>query len=222
MSTRSIEHGPTLVEFPPAASFGPRELQDYEFVWLLRGSATCTIDTPGLPQRQFDLAPGRLLLSQPGMTDEYHWTPYAVSQHAYVHFSLAADVAPDTRSAWPLTRALTADDPMASLCRYLTWLPTSQDPRAVSAIRTSTEFLLRLFVDGPLPLADSDSGRHVRRRSGPDGADARVQSRAAGGIGGPANPTEGVGSSVRTWLASGSSPARASGSASDVGAATAR
>lgn len=163
MSTRSIEHGPTLVEFPPAASFGPRELQDYEFVWLLRGSATCTIDTPGLPQRQFDLAPGRLLLSQPGMTDEYHWTPHAVSQHAYVHFSLAADVAPDTRSAWPLTRALTADDPMASICRYLTWLPTSQDPRAVSAIRTSIEFLLRLFVDGPLPSADSDSGRHVNR-----------------------------------------------------------
>jgi len=163
LSTRSIDQGPTLVEFPPAASFGPRELPDYEFVWLLRGSATCTIDTPGRPQRQFDLAPGRLLLSQPGMTDEYHWTPTAMSQHAYVHFSLATSVPADIRSAWPLTRALTADDPMASICRYLTKLPRSQDPRAVSAVRTSVEFLLHLFVDGPLTAAGSDSGRHVNR-----------------------------------------------------------
>lgn len=163
LSTGSIEQGPTLVEFPPGASFGPRELQDFEFVWLLRGSATCTIDTPGLPRRQFDLTPGRLLLSQPGMTDEYHWTPHAVSQHAYVHFSLATTVTADVRAAWPLTRALTADDPMASICRYLTWLPRSQDDRAVSATRTSLEFLLRLFVDGPLPAADSDTGRHLNR-----------------------------------------------------------
>jgi len=163
LSTRSIEPGPTLVEFPPAATFGPRKLHDYEFVWVLRGSATCTIDAPGLARRQFELAPGRLLLSQPGMTDEYHWTPQEVSQHAYVHFSLAADVAPVTRSGWPLTRALTADDPMASVCRYLTWLPRSNDPRAASAIGTSIEFLLHLFVDGPLPAADSDSGRHVNR-----------------------------------------------------------
>lgn len=163
LTTRSIDQGPTLVEFPPAASFGPRELHDYEFVWLLRGSATCTIDTPGLPLRRFDLTPGRLLLSQPGMTDEYHWTPDALSQHAYVHFSLAASVPADVRAGWPLTRALTADDPMASICRYLTRLPRSHDPRAVAAIRTSVEFLLRLFVDGPSTAADSDSGRHVNR-----------------------------------------------------------
>lgn len=110
-----------------------------------------------------DLVPGRLLLSQPGMTDEYRWTANAVSQHAYVHFSLADDVPAAVRSEWPLTRALTADDPMASICRYLTWLPRSQDPRSVPAISASIEFLLRLFVDGPLPAADSDSGRHMNR-----------------------------------------------------------
>lgn len=174
----SLDQGPTLVEFPPAASFGPRELQDYEFVWLLRGSATCTIDTPGLPRRRFDLVPGRLLLSQPGMTDEYHWTPTTVSRHAYVHFSLADPVPAEIRSVWPLTRALTADDPMASICRYLTWLPRSHDPRAVAAIGTSIDFLLRLFVDGPLTAADSDSGRHLNRL-----ADWLAQRWRASGVG---------------------------------------
>lgn len=178
LSTRSIDQGPTLVDFPPAASFGPRQLSDYEFVWVLRGCATCTIDAPGLPRRRFGLAPGRLLLSQPGMTDEYHWTPNAVSQHAYVHFSLGTPVAPDIRSTWPLTRALTTVDPMASICRYLTWLPRSQDPRAVSAIRMSVEFLLHLFVDGPLTSADSVSGLHVNRL-----ADWLAQRWRTGGVG---------------------------------------
>lgn len=162
-ATRSVEQGPTLVEFPPGATFGPRTLHDYEFVWVLHGAATCTIDAPGHPTRRFELTPGRLLLSQPGMTDEYHWTVDAVSQHAYVHFSLAVDPPAVTRFDWPLTQPLTADDPMASICHYLSWLPRSNDPRAMGAIRTSIEFLLHLFVDGPMPAADSERSRHVNR-----------------------------------------------------------
>jgi len=97
------------------------------------------------------------------MTDEYHWTPNATSQHAYVHLSLARPVPTGIRAGWPLTHALTADDPMASICRYLTWLPRSQEPGAAAAIRRSIDFLLHLFVEGPLTAADSGSGRHLNR-----------------------------------------------------------
>jgi AraC family transcriptional regulator len=190
LAARSVEQGPTLVEFPPGATFGPRMLHDYEFVWVLRGSATCTIEAPGHLSRRFVLAPGRLLLSQPGMTDEYRWTTDAVSQHAYVHFSLVTDPPAATRFGWPLTQVLTADDPMASVCRYLAWLPSSNDPRAASAIRTSIEFLLHLFVVGPMPVADSDVSRHVNRI-----ADWLSSRWRAGGVGpvGVAELASGVG-----------------------------
>ena len=38
--------GPTVADYPPGSTFGPRDARSYEFVWLLRGSATWLICVP--------------------------------------------------------------------------------------------------------------------------------------------------------------------------------
>lgn len=101
---------------------------------------------------------------------------------------------------------------------------------AVELHQRRVDILRRRFADAQVTVVRADAadsphqamGRHVRRQARTDRPRTCVQSRAAGGIGCAPNPAARVGSSVRTWLASGSSPARASGSASDAGATAAR
>ncbi len=82
-----------------------------------------------------------------------------------MHFAVSeSDI--DGRFRWPLTRPLGTDDPMAALCRYLAWLPGSRDPAAAAAVRATVEFLLVLFVNGPLPSAGTGASRHVQQFAG--------------------------------------------------------
>jgi len=147
-------YGPATFDYPPGSTFGPRPLPDFEFVWLLTGSGSYSCQTAAGQTRSVDLRPGMLLLAQPTGNDYYQWDPAEVTRHAYVHFRL-----PDGQShrhdEWPLVRELTTADPMAALCRYLEWLPTSANRAALSTTATATiELLLRLFLHGPLPAAE--------------------------------------------------------------------
>jgi len=172
-----VDAGPSTVEFPPGATFGPRRLDDFELVWVLSGSASCTIHLPveepdkepddeSGERRRFELRPGMLLLSRPGMTDTYRWRDDGPSRHAYVHFSLNPPSLDERRltgsaQAWPLLRTLTADDPLEALCRYLTWLPSAPEQSREDAVAATVALVVQLFVDGPLPQARPGPRQHV-------------------------------------------------------------
>ncbi|MEW1846288.1 hypothetical protein AB0392_50740, partial [Nonomuraea angiospora] len=79
---------PSVADYPPGSTFGPREARSYQFVWLLRGSATWLWDDVAL-----SLTPGKLLLIRPGMRDAFRWDPRTPTRHAYVHFTLTGAVA---------------------------------------------------------------------------------------------------------------------------------
>lgn len=133
--------GPTVADYPPGSTFGPRDARSYEFVWLLRGSATWHCADLRVPLR-----PGRLLLVRPGMRDEFHWDPRVSTRHAYVHFTLDDPSQVD----WPVVRDLGGrPDPMGALCQYLLWLGTACPPDWVARARETLRLLVLTFVAEP-------------------------------------------------------------------------
>jgi AraC family transcriptional regulator len=152
-----VRIGPEVAHYPPGATFGPRTLIDYEFVWVLAGSATWTCDDPDRPTEppvRLHLRPGTLVLARPGMRDHFTWDPTRASLHAFAHFRVddAAVATLGPPKSWPISRTLTAGDPLAALCRYSLWLgrgaPSSgPDDRTADVLG----FLLDLFVRGPVP-----------------------------------------------------------------------
>ena len=59
---RAWSHG-GVGTIPPAATFGPRVLHDFEFVWVLPVGARATIDARGIWPAHPGADPGTLLLS---------------------------------------------------------------------------------------------------------------------------------------------------------------
>jgi len=140
-----------VVDYAPAATFGPRRLRDYEFVWVLRGSASWTVDdgTDRAP-KSARLVPGTLALSRLGTVDSYHWAADRKSTHAWVHFDLADPASLPDPASWPTTRSLVDNPVLSGLCDYLVDLGTR--PSAAARRRTDelVALLLDLFVTGPL------------------------------------------------------------------------
>lgn len=135
--------GPAVADYPPGSTFGPREARWYQFVWLLRGSATWLCDDVRVP-----LMPGKLLLIRPGMRDEFQWDPQNPTRHAYVHFTLPADAPAE----WPLVRDLTGrHDPMGALCHYLLWLGSACPPAWQVRARETLRLLVLTFLTDPVP-----------------------------------------------------------------------
>jgi AraC-like DNA-binding protein len=137
---------PAVFRYPPGTTFGPRTLRDFEFVWVLSGSADWhRIDT----DEHLTLEPGALLLARPGMRDVLRWSADETTSHGYVHFDLAPR--PDSRR-WPLTRPhAIAPSPLPGLLEYLLWLaanaPTESPPEMLAVLAT----VLRIYVSCPLP-----------------------------------------------------------------------
>lgn len=142
---RPCFHSAGIATYPAGASFGPRRLRDYEFVWIIEGDAVARFDGVVVP------APaGTLLLGRPGMTDEYDWGAQRGTTHAYVHFGVRGV---SRRADWPLARSLPAEDVARPLLRFVLGaqrLPAS--PRAVVMVPALT-LLLRAFVSGHLATA---------------------------------------------------------------------
>ena len=139
-----------VADYRPGADFGPRELQDFEFVWLLRGSARWTVSEGSSPT-SLDrvLRPGTLALARAGTVDSYHWDDVMSSTHAYIHFGIQAAGLGST-AVWPATRSMTASPVLAGICDYLLQLATIPSQRARERSDQLLELLLDLFLNGPL------------------------------------------------------------------------
>ena len=138
-------------EYPAGSSFGPVRLQDFEFVWVISGEATCTIVTSDGVSRSEHLTPAMLLLVRPGTVQTYSWSEGGPTVHGFVHFRLA-DSATAIAHTWPLVRSVEPGSTSAALCHELVRLApsagaalTADDLRTMEAACT---LLLRLFLSG--------------------------------------------------------------------------
>lgn len=113
-----------MADYPPGATFGPRTLIDYEFVWIVEGDVVWEADGVEYP------APaGTVLLARPGMRDGFRWDPRRRTRHGFFHFLLenhGAELPPPER--WPMTRLLPDQDVLRSLFHHLDWLLDAQPP----------------------------------------------------------------------------------------------
>jgi hypothetical protein len=146
--------------YPPGATFGPRRLPDFEFVWLLQGTAEWRYEQGG----SVTLRPSCLLLARPGMRDSFVWDRTKPTRHAYLHFRLAGELErlPDP-ALWPLVRTLPDGDPLRPLLRYLLDLGENRSRDHQRTVQEVLLLLLTLFVLGPLP---EPGGEPLPRTSG--------------------------------------------------------
>jgi AraC-like DNA-binding protein len=134
---------PAVAEYPAGAGLAPRVIEDFEFVWMLRGHATFAMSEEML------LVPGQLLLVPPGLRHSFQWAPDQASRHGYVHFGqqdVSEHVVPDVR----LVRMSSAD-PLAGLCAYLIWVGSSDRSDWEVTVRRTLDFMLILLATGNLP-----------------------------------------------------------------------
>ncbi|GAA3732083.1 hypothetical protein GCM10022239_05780 [Leifsonia bigeumensis] len=147
-----------VADYLPAETYGPRVLHDYEFVWLLSGSAQWRVEeraaAGGGPTRhEHDLRPGMLALARAGTTDSYRWDSRRASSHAFVHFEVESRGLLGPESDWPLIQTMTGNEPLAGLCSYLLNLANDDSREARLRSEEIVTLLLDIFVRGPLPPA---------------------------------------------------------------------
>jgi AraC family transcriptional regulator len=104
-----------LVDYPAGASFGPRHMRDFEFVWIVAGDCLYTVDDQAVP-----CPANTVVLCRPGCVDSFTWDPDKPTRHAYFHFDLrrAPSHWPD-RHDWPIARQLTERDIVLPMFRYM-------------------------------------------------------------------------------------------------------
>jgi AraC-like DNA-binding protein len=133
-------------EYPAGTVYGPRQQQEWQFVWMTRGIATWTVD--GHPYR---LEPGMVTLSQPGMRDSYRWEGPGTVCHGMVIFIL------DHPAGLPPIRHAGADSVLLPLLHHIVSL--GDDPRSAVQRDTAIRLILLAWASGhhqrPALLAQS-------------------------------------------------------------------
>lgn len=131
-----------IATYPPGATYGPRTLSDWEFVWLIEGNAAYTRGRETL-----EVAPGSVILCRPGEPETFRWDQNSPTRHAYLHFTLRdpyESLPPD--SSWPLVRPLwSTDDLMATLFRHILTWSKSED---LELLRLDVAHLMAVFFSG--------------------------------------------------------------------------
>ena len=140
----SLPKGLGVADYPPGAAFGPRRMRDFEFVWVLHGSARYFRDE----RLVAEVGPGGIILCLPNATDRFEWDARLQTRHAYVHFNVRS-VPRDwpKRRDWPVARVPVTGDVLRPLLQHL--LRWSRDPTASAALlRLTLQHLLTAFVLG--------------------------------------------------------------------------
>jgi AraC family transcriptional regulator len=141
--------------YPPGATFGPRVMRDFEFVWIIEGDAEYTWGDTTVA------APSpAIVLCRPGAQDSFRWDPDRRTRHAYYHFNI--DRLPKAwppASEWPLMRIPPEGDVLRPLFRHiLTW----HDSGDALVRELTIAQMLAAYVTGEI------AGRDVGRDALPD------------------------------------------------------
>ena len=151
--------------YPAGSAFGPRQLGDFEFVWVLRGRGQWTTDqlsesdTNGT--RSITITPGQLILARRGSTDSYQWDQEIWSKHAFVHFTIFEESRLPSLEQWPSSRPMPQSGALSGLCSYLLELAAMGSDEALRRTNDVLQLLMDIFVSGPLPTdaAEGSSSR---------------------------------------------------------------
>jgi AraC family transcriptional regulator len=144
--------GPTVIglaTYPPGATFGPRAMKDFEFVWLIEGDAQYRWGD------QTALAPeGSMVLCRPGATDFFQWDQRRRTRHGYFHFHIP-EIPHDwpAQQHWPLVRETAEGDVLRPLFRHLLTWGNAGDPtvRALTIKLMLTAFVRGQHASGEVP-----------------------------------------------------------------------
>ncbi len=72
-----------IMQYKPGEKLQPRQLGDFELVWIMEGRVTYRVN--GATEH---LNPGDVVLARPGFNEQYQWDPKHATRHAYFHFQL--------------------------------------------------------------------------------------------------------------------------------------
>lgn len=137
-----------VATYPAGASFGPRRMREWEFVWLIEGDAEYRWgeQTVSAPE-------GAVVLCRPGATDFFQWDRQRRTRHGFFHFQvhqLPPEWPPPDQ--WPLVRVPPADDILHPLFRHLLSGHGRWDDRQG---RLTVAHLLTSFVSGDVTAAEA-------------------------------------------------------------------
>lgn len=133
-----------IAAYPPGATFGPRLLFDFEFLWIIEGSAKVSFD-----QHRLDAPADSVLLGRPGMTDRYDWDAHQRTHLAFFHFSFDYSEGDwPALSDWPVFRPLASEDLLRTLFRYVIGLARSAVADKEVLLEAAVGLMLRTFLSG--------------------------------------------------------------------------
>jgi AraC-like DNA-binding protein len=144
-----LETGFFVANYPAGATFGPRHLRDWEFVWVIEGDAQyrwndVTADAPE----------GSVVLCRPDAIDFFRWDPRRRTRHAFFHFRIGGTLPGGwpPPEAWALVRdGRVSEDLLHPLFRHLLAWNGRADP---AQTRFITLGLLSAFVTGQTQATD--------------------------------------------------------------------
>jgi len=133
-------HG--VVTYPAGATFGPRQMRDYEFVWIVEGDCEYRHGQQTVPA-----PPGSIVLCRPGETDFFRWDVRRRTQHAYFHFDITRVPRNWPKPAdWPLVRNTSEGDILRPVFSHIL-RHVGGDPEL---LHLSISHLLACFVLGQI------------------------------------------------------------------------
>jgi AraC-like DNA-binding protein len=135
-----------IVTYPPGATFGPRRMGDFEFVWVIEGDTEYTVDgvAHAVPH-------GGLVLCRPGTVDFFRWDPRRPTRHAFVHFSVERVPAEwPAAGRWPIVREPGPSHVLFELFRQLLRPGGTVEPAVRAAVVGA---MLALYVGGAVDAA---------------------------------------------------------------------
>jgi AraC-like DNA-binding protein len=144
--------------YPAGATFGPRHLGTYEFVWLMEGNAVYRRGDESI-----DAPEGSFVLCRPGVVDAFRWDSHRRTHHAYFHFLLHGTPptewpAPDD---WPLVRLPQGGDADLLPVLFRNLLTWGEADRGSAQTRLTALSLLAAFVTGRTSPRAASAGGHA-------------------------------------------------------------
>ena len=150
-----VTAGADIAVYPPGATFGPRTMSEWEFVWLLEGEATFETQN-GAQTEKIELATGQLLLCQPNRKHFFRWDARKRTRHGFFHFDLlqCGDSWPKSPS-WPQIQTFDDAGLLGALTRHLVQIRALADaPQREMQTDLAATLLLSAFLTGATSLGE--------------------------------------------------------------------
>ncbi len=155
-----------VATYLPGATFGPRRMRDWEFVWMIEGDAQYRWNSV-----EVEAPEGSIVLCRPNGVDHFQWDKNRRTRHAFFHFDILSIPAswPPVVS-WPFVRKPRDGDILRALFRYLLTPGRKQEaPWRIAVTQMLAAFVHGEYDSGDVPReslpAPVDAAlRHIQRR----------------------------------------------------------